>query len=132
WSWEFLTEWMHFPEDKLHATVHPEDEEAYRVWRDEIRIPEERITRLDDNWWDAGPVGPNGPDSEIYVDRGAQWGCGADDCAPGCDCPRYLELWNNVFMQYNTTADGVRHDFAKPNVDTGMGLERLVLLVQGA
>jgi len=132
YSWEFLTEWMHFPADKLYPTVHPEDEEAYRVWRDEIGVPEDRIYKLDDNWWSAGPVGPNGPDSEIYVDRGEQWGCGLPECAPGCDCPRYLELWNNVFMQYNTTADGVRQPFAKPNVDTGMGLERLVLLVQGA
>ncbi len=132
WSWEFLTEWMHFPAEKLYPTVHPEDEESFRIWRDEIGVPEERITKLDDNWWSAGPVGPNGPDSEIYVDRGEQWGCGQADCAPGCDCPRYLELWNNVFMQYNTTADGVRTPFAIPNVDTGMGLERLVLLVQGA
>ena len=132
WSWEFLTEWMKIPADKLYPTVHPEDEEAYAIWRDQIGVPEERIVRLEDNWWSAGPVGPNGPDSEIYVDRGEQWGCGRDDCGPGCDCPRYLETWNNVFMQYNTTPDGVRSPLAKPCVDTGMGLERLVLLVQGA
>jgi alanyl-tRNA synthetase len=132
WSWEFLTEWMKIPGDKLYPSVHPEDEEAYAIWRDQIGVPEERIVRLDDNWWSAGPVGPNGPDSEIYVDRGEQWGCGRDDCAPGCDCPRFLETWNNVFMQYNTTPDGVRTPLAKPCVDTGMGLERLVLLVQGA
>jgi alanyl-tRNA synthetase len=132
WSWEFLTEWMKFPADRIYPTVHPEDEEAYAIWRDQIGVPEERIYRLDDNWWSAGPVGPNGPDSEIYVDRGEQWGCGREECGPGCDCPRYLELWNNVFMQYNTTPDGVRSPLATPCVDTGMGLERLVLLVQGA
>jgi alanyl-tRNA synthetase len=132
WSWEFLTEWVGFPKDRLYPTVHPEDEESYAIWRDQIGVPEERIYRLEDNWWEAGPTGPNGPDSEIYVDRGAEWGCGQDDCAPGCDCPRYLELWNNVFMQYNTTADGVRTPLEKPCVDTGMGLERLVLLMQGA
>lgn len=132
YTWEFLTEWMHFPAERLYPTIHPEDEESFLIWRDQIGVPEERIGRLEDNWWQAGPTGPNGPDSEVYFDRGEQWGCGEDDCAPGCDCPRYLELWNNVFMQYNTTADGVRTPLAKPCVDTGMGLERLVLLVQGA
>ena len=132
YSWEFLTEWMHFPAERLLPTIHPEDEESFLIWRDQIGVSEDRIVRLDDNWWQAGPTGPNGPDSEIYFDRGEQWGCGADDCAPGCDCPRYLELWNNVFMQYNTTPDGVRTPLDKPCVDTGMGLERLVLLIQGA
>lgn len=132
WSWEFLTEWMQIPAEKLYATVHPEDEESYLIWRDEIGIPVERISMLEDNWWSAGSVGPNGPDSEIYVDRGERWGCGREDCAPGCDCPRYLETWNNVFMQYNTTADGVRTPLPRPSVDTGMGLERLALLSQGA
>jgi len=132
WSWEFLTEWCGFPAERLYPTVHPEDDEAYEIWRDQIGVPEERIFKLEDNWWAAGPTGPNGPDSEIYVDRGVEWGCGQADCAPGCDCPRYLELWNNVFMQYNTSADGVRTPLDKPCVDTGMGLERLVLLMQGA
>ena len=132
YSWEFLTEWMNFPAERLYPTIHPEDEESFLVWRDEIGVPEERIGRLEDNWWQAGPTGPNGPDSEIYFDRGEKWGCGEDDCAPGCDCPRYLELWNNVFMQYNTNAEGVRTPLEKPSVDTGMGLERLVLLIQGA
>lgn len=132
YSWEFLTEWMHFPAERLYPTIHPEDEESLLIWRDEIGIPEEKIGRLDDNWWQAGPTGPNGPDSEIYFDRGEHWGCGREDCAPGCDCPRYLELWNNVFMQYNTTPDGVRTPLERPSVDTGMGLERLVLLIQGA
>ncbi len=132
YSWEFLTEWMNFPAERLYPTIHPEDEESFLIWKDQIGVPEERIGRLEDNWWQAGPTGPNGPDSEIYFDRGEQWGCGADDCAPGCDCPRYLELWNNVFMQYNTAPDGVRTPLEKPCVDTGMGLERLVLLIQGA
>ncbi len=132
YTWEFLTEWMHFPAERLHPTIHPEDEESLAIWRDEIGIPEEKIGKLDDNWWQAGPTGPNGPDTEVYFDRGEQWGCGREECAPGCDCPRYLELWNNVFMQYNTTPDGVRTPLERPSVDTGMGLERLVLLIQGA
>lgn len=132
YTWEFLTEWMHFPAERLYPTIHPEDEESLLIWRDEVGIPEERIGKLDDNWWQAGPTGPNGPDSEVYFDRGEHWGCGREECAPGCDCPRYLELWNNVFMQYNTTPDGVRTPLEKPSVDTGMGLERLVLLIQGA
>lgn len=132
YSWEFLTEWMNFPAERLYPTIHPEDEESFVIWRDSIGVPEDRIFRLEDNWWQAGPTGPNGPDSEVYFDRGEQWGCGEPSCAPGCDCPRYLEVWNNVFMQYNTTADGVRTPLEKPSVDTGMGLERLVLVVQGA
>ena len=132
YTWEFLTEWMHFPADRLYPTIHPDDEESLAIWRDEIGIPDEKIGRLEDNWWQAGPTGPNGPDSEVYFDRGEHWGCGQADCAPGCDCPRYLELWNNVFMQYNTTPDGVRTPLEQPSVDTGMGLERLVLLIQGA
>lgn len=132
YTWEFLTEWMNFPAERLYPTIHPDDEESFLIWRDEVGVPEERIGRLEDNWWQAGPTGPNGPDSEVYIDRGEQWGCGSPDCAPGCDCPRYLEIWNNVFMQYNTTPDGVRTPLQKPCVDTGMGLERLVLIVQGA
>jgi alanyl-tRNA synthetase len=132
WSWEFLTEWMGLPGERLYPTVHPDDEEAYLIWRDQIGVPEERIFKLDDNWWAAGPVGPNGPDSEIYFDRGEEWGVDDDNSAPGTDGPRFLELWNNVFMQFNTTVDGVTTPLAKPCVDTGMGLERLILLVQGA
>jgi alanyl-tRNA synthetase len=132
WSWEFLTEWMGLPGERLYPSVHPDDEQAYLIWRDEIGVPEERIVKLSDNWWAAGPVGPNGPDSEIYFDRGEAWGVDEDNSAPGTDGPRFLELWNNVFMQYNTTAEGVTSPLAKPCVDTGMGLERLILLVQGA
>ena len=130
WSWEFLTDpkWMGIPPEILYPTVHPEDEEAWSIWRDQIGVPEERLSKLDDNWWRAGPTGPNGPDSEIYVDRGESF----EGDAPGDDGPRYLETWNNVFMQFNTTPDGERHPLQKPCVDTGMGLERLVLLSQGA
>ncbi len=131
WTWEFLTEWMHIPADRLYPTVHPDDEESYAIWRDEIGVPEERIYKLEDNWWRAGPTGPNGPDSEVYVDRGAHLGCGEETCAPGCECERFLEVWNNVFMQFNTTPDGTTSPLPKPSVDTGMGLERLVMLAQG-
>jgi alanyl-tRNA synthetase len=131
WTWEFLTEWMGIPGDRLYPTVHPDDDEAYAIWRDEVGVPEERIYTLEDNWWRAGPIGPNGPDSEVYVDRGEHLGCGEPTCAPGCECERFLELWNNVFMQFNTAPDGATAPLAKPCVDTGMGLERLVMIVQG-
>jgi alanyl-tRNA synthetase len=131
WTWEFFTEWMHIPADRLYPTVHPDDDESYAIWRDQIGVPEERIHKLEDNWWRAGPTGPNGPDSEVYVDRGAHLGCGEESCAPGCECERFLEVWNNVFMQYNTTPDGTTTPLPKPSVDTGMGLERLVMIAQG-
>ncbi len=132
WTWEFLTEWMHIPAERLCPTVHTDDEDAYALWRDQIGVPEERIYKLDDNWWPAvGATGVNGPDSEVYVDRGAHLGCGEETCAPGCECERFLEVWNNVFMQYNTSADGESTPLPKPSVDTGMGLERLVMIVQG-
>ena len=131
-SWEFLTEWMGFPAERIYPTVHPDDDVSYAIWRDEVGVPEERISRLDDNWWAAGPTGPNGPDSEIYFDRGEEWGVDDDNSGPGTDGPRFLELWNNVFMQYNTTSEGVTTPLAKPCVDTGMGLERLILLAQGS
>ncbi len=131
WTWEFFTEVMNIPAERLYPTVHPEDEESYALWRDVVGVPEERIYRLEDNWWRAGPTGPNGPDSEVYVDRGEHLGCGEDTCAPGCECERFLEVWNNVFMQFNTTPDGTTTPLPKPSVDTGMGLERLVMLAQG-
>ena len=133
WSWEFLTEWMNIPADRLYPTIHPDDDVSYAIWRDEIGVPEERIHKLEDNWWpagsagSAGSAGPNGPDSEIYFDWGEDL---QPDAKPGDDGPRFLEVWNNVFMQFNTT-DGVRTPMAKPCVDTGMGLERLVQVVQG-
>ena len=111
--------------------MHPDDQDALRIWRDVIGIPDERIGRLDDNWWGpVGATGPNGPDSEIYFDRGPEHGCGAPDCAPGCDCERYLEVWNNVFMEFVQLPDGSRTPLPRQHVDTGMGLERLVMVMQ--
>jgi alanyl-tRNA synthetase len=133
WSWEFFTETLGIPAERLYPTVHPDDEDAYRIWRDEIGVPEGRIGKLADNWWGpVGPSGPNGPDSEIYFDRGPEHGCGAPDCAPGCDCERYLEVWNNVFMEFFQAPDGTRPPLPRQHVDTGMGLERLAMVMQGA
>ncbi len=133
WSWEFLTQTLGLPGDRLYPTVHPDDETAYAIWRDQIRVPEARISALADNWWGpVGPTGPNGPDSEIYFDRGAHLSCGLPTCAPGCDCERYLEVWNNVFMEFVQAADGTRTPLPRQHVDTGMGLERLVMVMQGA
>ncbi|MDP9364072.1 MAG: alanine--tRNA ligase, partial [Chloroflexota bacterium] len=134
WSWEFLTETMGIPGDRLYPTVHPEDGTAYAIWRDEIGVPEARIGKLEDNWWGpVGPTGPNGPDSEIYFDRGEEHGCGLATCAPGCDnCERFLEVWNNVFMEFVQNPDGSRTPLPRQHVDTGMGLERLTMVMQGA
>jgi alanyl-tRNA synthetase len=133
WSWEFLTQTLGLPGDRLYPTVHPDDDTAYALWRDQIGVPEERIGKLADNWWGSvGPTGPNGPDSEIYFDRGEEHGCGEPNCAPGCDCERYLEVWNNVFMEFFQSADGSRAPLPRQNVDTGMGLERLTMVMQRA
>ncbi len=133
WSWEFLTGTMGIPGELLYPTIHPDDDESLAIWRDEIGVPDEKIGRLSDNWWGpVGPTGPNGPDSEIYFDRGEELGCGLETCAPGCDCPRYLEVWNNVFMQYFQRPDGSRELLPRQHVDTGMGLERLAMVMQGA
>ncbi len=131
-SWEFLTQVLGIPEDRLYPTVHPDDEDAYRIWRDEIGVPEERLFKLDDNWWGpVGPTGPNGPDSEIYFDLGPEAGTGLPDFPPG-DGSRYLELWNNVFMEFVQAPDGSRTPLPRQHVDTGMGLERLAMVMQGA
>lgn len=131
WSWEFLTRVLGIPEDRLYPTVHPDDEDALRIWRDEIGIPDERIGRLSDNWWGpVGPTGPNGPDSEIYFDLGPEFGTGLPDFPPG-EGERYLEVWNNVFMEFVQAADGSRTPLPRQHVDTGMGLERLVMVMQG-
>jgi alanyl-tRNA synthetase len=133
WSWEFLTRVLGIPEDRLYPTVHPDDDDALQIWRDVIGVPEERIGKLEDNWWGpVGATGPNGPDSEIYFDRGPEHGCGSPDCAPGCDCERYLEVWNNVFMEFVQHPDGTRTPLPRQHVDTGMGLERLAMVMQGA
>ena len=134
WSWEFLTspDWVGLDPERLYPSVYEKDDEAFNIWRDEIGIPESRITRLgkDDNFWEHGP-GPCGPCSEIYFDRGEEYGCGKPDCAPGCDCDRYMEVWNNVFSQFDNDGNGNYSDLIQKNIDTGMGLERLAVVCQG-
>ncbi|GHO53849.1 alanine--tRNA ligase [Ktedonobacter robiniae] len=131
-AWEFLTQVIKLPAQRLHPTVHPEDDEAPRYWNEIAGYPDEAIVRLEDNWWGPpGASGPCGPDSEIYYDRGVEHGCGRADCKPGCECERFLEIWNLVFMQFFQDRDGVRTPLPKTNIDTGMGLERLSMVVQG-
>ena len=129
WAWEFSTEVVGFDPQYIHVSIHPEDEEAFAIWRDQIGLPVERIVRLEDNFWDIGP-GPCGPNSELFYDRGPAYGCGSDACQPGCDCDRYLEYWNLVFSQFNHQEDGTYVPLPRKNIDTGMGLERLASLVQ--
>ncbi|GCE10205.1 alanine--tRNA ligase [Tengunoibacter tsumagoiensis] len=132
YAWEFLTQVVKLPPDRLHPTVHPEDDEAPAYWREIAGFADEAIVRLDENWWGPpGASGPCGPDSEIYYDRGSQYGCGEADCKPGCDCERFLEIWNLVFMQYYQDLDGTRTPLPRRNIDTGLGLERLTMLLQG-
>ena len=132
WAWEFLTEVMEIPADLLWPSIYESDEEAYAIWRDQIGVPEERIVRLGkaDNFWEHG-TGPCGPCSEIYFDRGEKYGCGSPDCKPGCECDRYMEIWNNVFSQFNNMGDGTYTELENKNIDTGMGLERLACVIQG-
>ena len=132
WGWEFITEVLKMPTDKLWATVYENDDQAYELWRDVIGMPEEKIVRLgkDDNFWEIG-TGPCGPCSEIYFDRGEKYGCDNPDCKPGCECDRYVEFWNHVFTQFNRDEEGNYTDLAHPNIDTGMGLERLACIMQG-
>ena len=132
WAWEFLTQVMEIPEDRLWPSVYESDDEAYAIWRDKIGVPEERIIRLgkEDNFWEHG-TGPCGPCSEIYFDRGEKYGCGSPDCKPGCDCDRYMEIWNNVFSQFNNDGKGNYTELKQKNIDTGMGLERLACVMQG-
>lgn len=130
-GWEFITEVLEMPVDKLWPSVYLEDDEAFAIWRDVIGIPEEKITRLGkaDNFWEIG-TGPCGPCSEIYFDRGEAYGCGDPNCRPGCECERFLEFWNHVFTQYDRDENGVYHELEKKNIDTGMGLERIACLLQ--
>jgi alanyl-tRNA synthetase len=130
WSWEFVTEWLQLPAEKVFVTIHPSDDEARQIWIAN-GYPADRITELEDNWWGPpGAEGPCGPDSELYYDWGPELGCGKDDCAPGCECDRYLEFWNLVFMQFYQDRDGKRTPLAKANVDTGSGLERVAAIMQ--
>lgn len=132
WGWEFITQVLKMPTDKLWATVYENDDQAYDIWKDIIGMPEERIVRLgkDDNFWEIG-TGPCGPCSEIYFDRGEKYGCGDPDCKPGCDCDRYVEFWNHVFTQFSKDDEGNYTDLTHPNIDTGMGIERLACIMQG-
>ena len=132
WAWEFLTVTLEIPENLLWPSVYEQDDEAYALWRDVIGVPEERIVKLGkaDNFWEHG-TGPCGPCSEIYFDRGEKYGCGSPDCKPGCDCDRYMEIWNNVFTQFNNMGNDVYEELASKNIDTGMGLERLACVLQG-
>jgi len=131
WAWELLTQVMGLPAERLYPTVHPDDDEAPLLWEEIAGKKRETITRLEDNWWGPpGASGPCGPDSEIYYDRGVEHGCGRANCAPGCDCERFLEIWNLVFMQFFQDLDGSRTPLPKKNIDTGFGLERIALVLQ--
>ena len=132
WAWEFLTEVLEIPADRLWPSIYENDEEAYHIWLDKIGVPAEHIVRLgkEDNFWEHGS-GPCGPCSEIYFDRGEKYGCGKPDCKPGCDCDRYMEIWNNVFSQFNNDGHGNYTELSQKNIDTGMGLERLACVMQG-
>lgn len=132
-AWEFLTEVVKLPKERLYATVYEKDDEAAAIWRDKIGVPIERIVRLGekDNFWQMGDIGPCGPCSEILIDQGADVGCGRPECRVGCDCDRFLEIWNLVFMQYERLKDGRLNPLPKPSIDTGMGIERLAAVCQG-
>ena len=129
WAWEFLTEVVELPKEKLWVTVYPDDEEAIEIWKSQPGFPQDHIVKMEDNFWEIGP-GPCGPDSEIYIDLGEERGCGSPDCAVGCDCDRYLEIWNLVFTQYDKQEDGSYANLAHKNIDTGCGLERIASVVQ--
>ncbi len=131
WGWEFVTEHLNIPEDRLWVTVYEEDDDAFNIWSKEMNFPTERIVRLgkDDNFWEIG-TGPCGPCSEIYFDRGESFGCDNPNCKPGCDCDRYLEFWNHVFTQFDRDEEGNYGQLEHKNIDTGMGLERMACIMQ--
>ena len=136
WSWEFLTKVIGMEPERLYPSVYGEDDEAFNIWVNEIGVPEEKITRFYrdengecDNFWEHG-AGPCGPCSEIYYDRGVEYGCGKPDCKVGCDCDRFMEVWNNVFTQFDGDGHGNYTELENKNIDTGMGLERLAVVVQ--
>jgi alanyl-tRNA synthetase len=132
WSWELVTRGFEIPAERVSVTVHPTDEEAVKLWQS-VGLPSARIVHDDENFWGPpGASGPCGPDTELYYDRGEAYGCGQDWCRPGCDCERYLEFWNLVFMQYFQNTDGNRQPLEQRNVDTGMGLERVTAMLQKA
>ena len=131
WSWEFLTKVMEIPEDRLYPSIYENDDEAFEIWNKKVGVPADRIFRFgkEDNFWEHGS-GPCGPCSEIYFDRGEKYGCGKPGCTVGCDCDRYMEVWNNVFSQFNNDGHGNYTDLIQKNIDTGMGLERLAVVMQ--
>ncbi|HJC46413.1 MAG TPA: alanine--tRNA ligase [Candidatus Faecalibacterium faecigallinarum] len=134
WAWEFLTgeEWMAIPKDKLYISVYLDDDEAYDIWTQKVGIAPDHMVRMgkEDNFWEHGS-GPCGPCSEIYFDRGVEYGCGKPTCGPGCDCDRFMEIWNLVFSQFDSDGKGHYERLPRPNIDTGMGLERLACVMQG-
>jgi alanyl-tRNA synthetase len=133
-AWDLLTNGYRLPADKLWASIYLDDDDAYELWRKGVGLPDQRIVRFGekDNFWSMGDTGPCGPCSEIIIDRGEPYGCGRPECTVGCECDRYLEIWNLVFMQFNRDAGGVMTRLPQPSIDTGMGLERIVSVVQGA
>ncbi len=132
WAWEYVTQVLKLPEDRLYISVYEEDDEAEKIWHEKVGVPMDHIVRMgkEDNFWEAGTDGPCGPCSEIYFDRGEKYGCGKPDCKVGCDCDRYMEFWNLVFTQFERHEDGTYTPLAQKNIDTGMGLERLAALMQ--
>lgn len=132
WAWEFVTEVLKLPKERLWVTIYEEDDEAFEIWHKEVGLEEDRIKRMgkEDNFWEIG-TGPCGPCSEIYFDRGEDKGCGKETCGIGCDCDRYVEFWNLVFTQFDKDENGVYHKLKNPNIDTGMGLERIAAIMQG-
>ena len=132
WAWEFLTDTLEIPKELLWPSIYENDEEAYSIWVNKIGVDPSHVVRLgkEDNFWEHGS-GPCGPCSEIYFDRGEKYGCGSPDCKPGCDCDRFMEIWNNVFSQFNNDGNGNYTELAQKNIDTGMGLERLACVMQG-
>ncbi len=132
WAWEFITKVLEIPEDRIWVSVYEEDEEAVKIWTEKVGVKKERIVYLgkEDNFWEIG-TGPCGPCSELYFDRGEEFGCGSPDCAVGCECDRFVEFWNLVFTQFDKDENGVYNRLANPNIDTGMGLERIACIMQG-
>ena len=133
WAWEYVTEVLKLPKERLYISVYEDDDEAEKIWHEKVGVPMDHIFRMgkEDNFWEAGTDGPCGPCSEIYFDRGEQYGCGKPDCTVGCDCDRYMEFWNLVFTQFERHEDGTYTPLKQKNIDTGMGLERLAALMQG-
>ncbi|WP_305118079.1 alanine--tRNA ligase, partial [uncultured Adlercreutzia sp.] len=132
WAYDFSVNVLELPPERLYFTVFEDDDETIEIWKN-LGVPDDHISRLgeDDNFWRAGPTGPCGPCSEIYFDQGPEFGCGSPDCAPGCDCDRFLEYWNCVFTQYDGQEDGTLAELPTKNIDTGMGLERMAAIMQG-